>query len=121
MLTRTGSFVLLALALTWTVAPLLGAPAETTVQITVREFRFDPKEVTVKPGDLSFVVKNVGEIEHNFVIEDAAAKKVTEIASILPDRSEQVRVTLRAGKYTIVCSLPGHKDAGMVATLTVKE
>jgi len=120
-LTRTPSVLMLVFALAWTTSSLLGAPAAPTVQIKAKEFRFDPKEVTIKPGEVIFAVKNEGEIEHNFVIEDAAGKKLAEIATILPDKSEQVRVTLKAAKYSILCSLPGHKDAGMHATLTVQE
>lgn len=109
-----GSIVLLAVG---------GVAAESPVPrvlIKAKEFAYEPKEVTVRPGRVVFVVKNEGVIEHNFVVETQDRKKVAEIANLKPQETDEVEVTLRAGTYTIVCTLPGHRDAGMVAKLTVK-
>src|SRR3990170_708141 len=83
------------------VTPLLGAPAP--VALTATEFKWAPKDVSVAAGDATFNVVNKGTVEHNFVVEDPKGK-----------------VNLKAGKYAIVCTVPGHREAGMVATLTVK-
>jgi uncharacterized cupredoxin-like copper-binding protein len=87
--------------------------------VRAREFAFEPKELTVRPGEITFVVRNVGAIEHNFVIQDGARRTIGEIAVIPPGTAEEVRVILRVGTYQMVCTLPGHKDAGMVGTLKV--
>ncbi len=109
-------FVLLAgLAIA---TPLLGAPAP--VAMTATEFKWTPKEITVAAGDVTFNVANKGTVEHNFVIEDAKGKVVKEVDSVQPGKTLQVKVNLKAGKYSIVCTVPGHREAGMVATLTVK-
>jgi len=102
-------------------AIVLAAATPPTVQMKAEEFRFTPKDVTIRPGEVIFSVKNDGAIEHNFAIEDSTGKKVAGIASILPEKTDQLRVTLRSGKFVIVCDLPGHKDAGMRGTLTVQE
>ncbi len=94
--------------------------ASQRVSIKADEFFFEPKEVTVKPGKVVFVVKNEGVIEHNFIIETSDRKKVAEIPNLKPQESEDVEVNLRAGNYTFVCTLPGHREAGMVGKLTVK-
>ncbi len=112
---------MLAVLLAGPLAVVLAAATPPTVQITAEEFRFTPKDVTIRPGEVIFSVKNEGAIEHNFVIEDAAGKKVAGIASILPEKTDQLRVAPRAGRYTMLCDLPGHKDAGMQGTLTVRE
>jgi uncharacterized cupredoxin-like copper-binding protein len=80
----------------------------------------DPKEVTSPPGDVSFVVKNTGAIEHNFVIEDQAQTRRGQIPIIEPGQTLVTQVTLPPGTYTIYCSEPGHREAGMVATLHVR-
>ncbi len=55
-----------------------------------------------------------------FVIETAERRKVAAIANLKPGETEELEVGLRAGAYTFVCTLPGHRDAGMVGRLVVK-
>lgn len=100
------------------IAPLLGAPAP--VALVATEFKWTPKDVTAAAGEITFNVVNKGTVEHNFVVEDAKGKVLKEVDAILPGKTMQVKVTLKAGKYTIVCTVPGHREAGMVGTLTVK-
>ncbi len=101
------------------VAVVQGSP--TQVLIKAREFAYEPREVTVgRPGVVVFVVRNEGVIEHNFVIETAERRKVAAIANLKPGETEELEAGLRAGTYTFVCTLPGHRDAGMVGRLVVK-
>jgi len=99
-------------------APLRGAPAP--LAVTATEFKYAPKDVAAAAGDITFNVANKGTVEHNFVVEDPKGKVLKEVDSIQPGKSVQVKVNLKAGKYAIVCTVPGHREAGMVATLTVK-
>jgi uncharacterized cupredoxin-like copper-binding protein len=115
------TLVALLILLLWPALALWGVPSPPTVLIKAEEFRFTPKEITIRPGEVIFSIKNEGQIEHNFVIEDAGGKRAGGIASILPDKTDQLRLALRAGRYTMVCDLPGHKDAGMLGSLTVRE
>lgn len=115
---RLFAFLVVLLAGLAVVTPLRGAPAP--VALTATEFKWTPKDVNVAAGDVTFNVVNKGTVEHNFVIEDPKGKVVKEVDSIQPGKSAQVKVTLKAGKYAIVCTVPGHREAGMVATLTVK-
>jgi uncharacterized cupredoxin-like copper-binding protein len=111
--------ILLALAwkLVWGTA---GVGALPMIQFTAREWRYEPGQLSWSSGDIVFAVKNGGQIEHNFVIEDDARKKRAEIPYIEPGETLEVTVTLPPGTYTIYCSLPGHRDVGMVATLRLK-
>ncbi len=115
---RLFAFLVVLLAGLAVVTPLWGAPAP--VAMTATEFKWTPKDVNVAAGDVTFNVVNKGTVEHNFVVEDPKGKVVKEVDSIQPGKSAQVKVTLKAGKYAIVCTVPGHREAGMVATLTVK-
>ena len=105
------------LAVVWNLSWHTSLGAQANIQLTAREWRYEPKEIHSPGGDVVFEVKNGGFIEHNFVIEDAARKKRAEITYIEPGQTLEVTVTLPPGTYTIYCSLPGHKDAGMAATL----
>src|SRR5215472_17248034 len=95
-----------------------GAPA--IVQLTAREWRYEPTEISSSQGDIVFEVRNGGLIEHNFVVEDQAKHKRAEIPYMEPGDTLVVTVTLPPGMYTIYCGLPGHRDAGMVATIRLR-
>lgn len=106
-------------AATWTPGAAAPAPPRPLL-IKAREFVFEPKEVTVRSGEITFEVKNEGAIEHNFVLEDSAQKRVAQIAVIEAGKTEDLKVMLRPGTFAIICNLPGHKDAGMTGTLRVQ-
>jgi len=59
-------------------------------------------------------VKNVGKIPHDLALQGGA-----KTALISPGKSATLTVTLKPGTYTLYCSVPGHRQAGMVAKLTV--
>lgn len=73
---------------------------------------------TVPTGDLTFVLENQGQIEHNVVMEDLGDELIVEAA---PGEVETGDVTLEAGDYVYYCSIPGHREAGMEGTLTAEE
>lgn len=97
-----------------------GAAAPRTIKVKAYEFAFEPKQITVPPGAVEFDVTNTGSIEHTFLIDDPAKKLVRKIAVISPGKTEKLTVTLKAGVHTIYCDLPGHREAGMVASLKVQ-
>jgi cell division septation protein DedD len=96
-----------------------GRSAPLSVGLIAKEFLFFPKDVTVGTGEIAFIVKNQGAIEHNLVLESLGGETVAQIAIIEPGETTRVTASLPAGIYTIYCSLPGHRDAGMAATLRV--
>ena len=115
-----GAAVMLALG---GAAPMTrpGVAAQNAVTLVAKEFLYEPLEATAGAGEVTFVVRNGGAIEHNFILQDAAQKKIAEIAVIEPGASAEVKATVAPGTYTIVCTFPGHRQAGMVATLKVAQ
>ncbi|MBI4787284.1 MAG: cupredoxin domain-containing protein [Chloroflexi bacterium] len=96
-------------------APSSGATiSDNRFSISLKEFGIEPKEIQAKAGPATFVVKNAGAIEHDFMIEG-----VGKIENLLPGETKTLEVTLRPGTNEIVCSLSGHKEAGMTARLAV--
>ncbi|MFN8512188.1 MAG: plastocyanin/azurin family copper-binding protein [Thermomicrobiales bacterium] len=72
-----------------------------------------------KAGDVTFVVKNPSTIAHNFVLEGDGVKVSSK--TIGAKKSQNLTLKgLAAGEYQIICTLPGHREAGMVAKLTLK-
>lgn len=73
---------------------------------------------TVPTGDLTFVLENQGQIEHNIVMEDLGDELVVEAAAGAVETGD---ITLEAGEYAYYCSIAGHREAGMEGTLTAEE
>ena len=72
-----------------------------------------------RAGDVTFAVKNPSTIAHNFVLEGNGMK----VASKTIGAKKSQNLTLKGlapGEYLIVCTLPGHREAGMVARLVLK-
>lgn len=70
-------------------------------------------------GDVTFVVRNPSTAAHNFGIEGNGIKALSKTFGA----KKTVNLTLKGlapGEYLIVCTLPGHREAGMVAKLTLK-
>lgn len=112
--------------------PATTAPAETVppaegaaVRAEMREFAFEPANLTVRRGG-TLEVENVGSVPHNLTIErgpDAGADTddLAATSTFGAGRSEELGVDLPPGTYALVCTVPGHREAGMVGTITVRE
>lgn len=99
-----------------------GAPGKDG-QITVRstdQMRFEPPNVTVRvntPARLT--LDNSGAaLAHDWVIDDLGGQKV-QIKAQPRQRATGEFTPAAAGSYQVYCAEPGHKEAGMVGTLTV--
>jgi uncharacterized cupredoxin-like copper-binding protein len=115
---RIAAVVVLALGVALALAPS-GRSEPRSVALITKEFLFIPKDTTVGTGAITFVVTNQGQIDHDFVLEAPGGKTQAQIAYIERGQTKTVTASLPAGVYTIYCSLPGHREAGMVATLRV--
>jgi uncharacterized cupredoxin-like copper-binding protein len=85
-----------------------------SVGVTGKEFKFALTTKTVRHGKVTFKFTNKGRLKHDFKI---AGKKTPLVK---PGKSASLTVTLKKGKYTYICTVPGHAQAGMKGTLTVK-
>ena len=88
-----------------------------TVTVHTVDLGFEPKEFTIPANtDVTVTVENKGVLQHDFVIDDL------EVKADLIDGGDSTTVTINAdaGTYEFYCSVPGHKQAGMVGTLTVE-
>ncbi|HKF85529.1 MAG TPA: heavy metal translocating P-type ATPase [Candidatus Limnocylindrales bacterium] len=122
-LVRDGAFLavvaLIGLALATTVVAADRAVTESlpTVEVTAKDVRFSPPDVTVRAGEwtaLSFT--NADPIVHDWMVE--AIPNLDTVAR--PGQTATLRFVLDTpGEYEVICSIPGHAEAGMVGTLTV--
>jgi uncharacterized cupredoxin-like copper-binding protein len=114
--TRLGAGIAVVFAAFAVAVPALASPAHSTaaVKVTATEFKFGLSTKTVTHGSVTFTVVNKGKLAHDFKI---GGKKTPMLA---PGKSGKVTVTLKAGKFPYICTVPGHAAAGMKGTLVVK-
>lgn len=94
--------------------PASPPPAAAEYSVSATEFAFDPGEFEVPAGsEVNITLVNGGTIEHDFVID---ALDLVVHANV--GETVSGTVTIPAGTYDFYCSIPGHKQAGMVGTLT---
>jgi len=87
------------------------------VRVQEQEFKILPASLRVPAGTIVFVVKNAGKISHDLAISGPKLAKKTRL--IDAGGSVKLVVKLAKGRYTLYCSVPGHRQLGMKATLTV--
>lgn len=73
---------------------------------------------TFSPGEVTFSIKNSGQVAHKFVITGGGLKDVG--ADVGPGQSGTVRVTLGAGTYDAGCGLSEHVGKEPHQRITVK-
>jgi plastocyanin len=83
------------------------------------QLAFVQKTLTAKAGEDTFVLTNDASVPHNLDIEgNGVAAGPTD--TISGGQTAQLKVNLKPGTYTFFCAVPGHRQAGMEGTLTVK-
>jgi len=117
-----------------------GDPAQVKRTVPVRMddgMRFTPAAITVKAGEtVRFFIVNQGQLVHEMVIgTQAELDQHAEMMKKMPgmQHAEPNQISLNAGQrggivwtfdqpgsYAFACLVPGHKEAGMVGTITVQ-
>lgn len=92
--------------------------AISTITIDSGNLFFKPDKVTVdKAGIYDIELKNVQSGSHTLVFDDVKGFKL----EVTGDGSTDAKkVELSAGKHPFHCTIPGHAEAGMKGTLTVR-
>jgi plastocyanin len=72
-----------------------------------------------KPGKVTVNFTNPQPLTHDVAIEDSGGKTIGK-TELIAEGSDSATVDLKPGEYTFYCTVPGHREAGMEGTLTVK-
>jgi plastocyanin len=83
------------------------------------QLEYDTKSLSAKAGKVSVDFTNSSSLPHNVTIESSSGEKVGATPTFTGG-SKSVSVNLKPGTYKFFCSVPGHRQAGMEGTLTVK-
>jgi plastocyanin len=98
--------------------PVAGGGQTLSLMAQPSALAFNKKTLTAKAGKVTIVMKNPSPTPHNIAIQGPGVNTQGEIVS--QGGTSQVTATLKPGKYTFYCSVPGHRAAGMQGTLTVR-
>jgi plastocyanin len=88
------------------------------VQVKEKEFKILLATKTLKPGRTTFVVDDVGKIQHDLAVSGPGVKE-KKTPLVAPGKKASVTVTLKKGTYTLWCTVPGHRQLGMVVKVHV--
>ena len=113
-----------------------------TVQITMSDDFFTPKDASAKAGSVTISTPNTGQLVHEMVLAkteadpsklpttsdgsvdeaklESAGQDAGEIADVAPGGTKKGTFKLAPGRYVMFCNVPGHYAAGMYGTITVK-
>jgi plastocyanin len=94
---------------------------------TALDFEADPSgglayttdSATAKAGKVTLDFTNPQPLAHDVAIEDSSGKTIGKTELVTEGSGSEV-VDLKPGAYTFYCTVPGHREAGMEGTLTVK-
>ena len=120
-----------------TTAPSEAAPPASTpepeanaVSITANDhtapYGYAPSRKTVKSGELTVQLINMGEDEHNMDMEKVGPGNAPEgpivvaVSAASKGASTPTTVDVEPGTYRMWCTLPGHAAKGMETTITVE-
>lgn len=121
----------------WGIAAEAGDATRTLEVVMSDDMRFTPGKVSFKEGEtVRIVVRNAGQVMHELVIGDPAslaehAEMMIKfpnmehdepyMAHVPPGETAEIVWTFnRAGEFEFACLLPGHYQAGMLASVAVQ-
>jgi plastocyanin len=79
---------------------------------------FDKTTLTAKAGTVMITFTNKSSLGHNFTLKSPSGSTVGATPTFTGG-AKTLMLKLKPGKYTYLCSVPGHAAAGMKGTLTV--
>jgi plastocyanin len=89
------------------------------------EWAMAPEAPAIRPGRVTFVVRNNGKLVHGFRIKEGSERSggdrfEARSISLRPGQTARVTVALAAGVYSIECFVEGHDDRGMQTRFEVR-
>ncbi|HYU18436.1 MAG TPA: plastocyanin/azurin family copper-binding protein [Chloroflexota bacterium] len=93
-----------------------------SVDLSQGEFVFNPSEITVPAGTITFNLTNTDTRRHNLVISvNGAETGGADANTVQPGDSLSWDVTLdQPGTYDFWCGVGNHRERGMVGKITVQ-
>jgi plastocyanin len=79
---------------------------------------FEPSELTAKAGTVTISYDNPSPVPHSVAIEEGA--ETLAESETVTEATTSATADLEPGGFVFYCTVPGHREAGMEGTLTVR-
>ena len=99
-------------------APAKGPGGTLQLAAQPTEIAFDKTALHSRPGKVTIDFTNPSALEHDVAIEQNG--KQIAVSPRITNGKTSVSAELAPGEYTFLCTVPGHAEAGMEGTLTVR-
>ncbi len=94
--------------------------ARSTIHVSETDYKLDPSDPTIKPGQVTFDVRNDGQVVHSLEVEGPNGEQSLP-SDLSPGQSGILSVDLsKPGRYEFYCPVANHKQMGMKGTITVR-
>jgi len=93
-----------------------------TLLVKSSEFKFEPRSLAMKAGEPTRIeLENDGAIEHALIVAAPDGKGDWIHLHAMANSTDAGTFRIdRPGKYRVLCTVPGHTEAGMVGELSVQ-
>jgi plastocyanin len=96
-----------------------GSAATLDIEAAPSGLAYASDSAEAKAGKVTVNFTNPQPLTHDVAIEDSSGKTIGK-TELVAEGSDSAAVDLKPGEYTFYCTVPGHREAGMEGTLTVK-
>ena len=100
---------------------------DSRVEVRLDEYRVLPEHIEVRAGRVTLVAHNSGRLTHNLAVvqfdrplgDEQEKQYGKPTKTLFPGQSAETTVTLKPGKYRLVCTIANHDNLGQYAELKV--
>jgi len=96
-----------------------GGDGDQTIELRALDHHYEDVPEEVEAGTVTLRMANEGVAAHDLLIEELDDERVIDV--VAPGDEGEGTVDLEPGTYTLYCSIPGHREAGMEHELEVVE
>lgn len=96
-----------------------GTATALDIQAAPSGLAYSSDSASAKSGKVTVDFTNPQPLTHDVAIEDSGGKTIGK-TDLVAESSSTAIVDLKPGTYTFYCTVPGHREAGMEGTLSVK-
>ena len=89
------------------------------VEIRISDYRYEPQNVSIRRGRVTFAITNAGREPTNFRVRGRGRRWGT-IATMQPGEYGTMTIDLKRGRYTMFSSVGRHEELGEYGTLRVR-